>query len=196
MHGVSYARAQLYDVPRQEARTKINSAAEAGVAREDEAGPRTRWAAYILLFSRCASELLLTLFRPVIYAESTFKLACNTRQLLKGTRVHTIKGEKTGNSWITVKVVATGEPIKVRTTELALVEDNITALYSPRASKRPRLNSSRVDKHDFNCFVCNDGGNLLMCEGDGCSHVCHLDCLDPPLREVPEGDWYCPECRK
>ena len=22
----------------------------------------------------------------------------------------------------------------------------------------------------------------------------HLECLDPPLEEVPSGDWFCPRC--
>ena len=31
---------------------------------------------------------------------------------------------------------------------------------------------------------------------DGCDAAWHLFCLDPPLSEVPEGDWYCPKCDK
>lgn len=33
---------------------------------------------------------------------------------------------------------------------------------------------------------------MLLC--DGCDGGHHLFCLDPPLREVPEGDWYCQAC--
>lgn len=47
---------------------------------------------------------------------------------------------------------------------------------------------------DDECMFCHDGGDLLLC--DGCDRACHLTCLDPPLQEVPEGDWYCPECTK
>ena len=90
-------------------------------------------------------------------------------------------------------MVATGKPIKVRTTEVALVGDKMDALFSPQASKRQKLNSSPVDKHDYECFVCDDGGDLLMCER--CPRVYHLNCLKPPLAKVPEGDWYCPECK-
>ena len=33
---------------------------------------------------------------------------------------------------------------------------------------------------------------MLIC--DGCDKLFHLFCLDPPLHEVPEGDWFCVEC--
>ncbi|CAJ1953807.1 unnamed protein product [Cylindrotheca closterium] len=46
-------------------------------------------------------------------------------------------------------------------------------------------------KNDF-CFICNDGGDLLVC--DGCERAYHLGCLKPPLAEIPEGDWFCPLC--
>ncbi len=42
------------------------------------------------------------------------------------------------------------------------------------------------------CMVCNDGGVLIVC--DGCGGAYHLDCLDPPLTEIPEGLWFCPNC--
>ena len=44
------------------------------------------------------------------------------------------------------------------------------------------------------CVVCGKGGELLCC--DGCNVPYHLECLTPPLEEVPEGDWYCPRCIK
>eukprot|EP00729_Bicosta_minor_P017136 gene17136-11195_t len=35
---------------------------------------------------------------------------------------------------------------------------------------------------------------LLLC--DGCENGMHLDCMNPPLDSVPEGDWFCVECCK
>ncbi|KTG35622.1 hypothetical protein cypCar_00021948 [Cyprinus carpio] len=32
-----------------------------------------------------------------------------------------------------------------------------------------------------------------MC--DTCSRVYHLDCLDPPLKNIPKGMWICPKCQ-
>ena len=33
----------------------------------------------------------------------------------------------------------------------------------------------------------------LMC--DECEYFYHTFCLDPPLDQVPEDDWYCPGCK-
>ena len=42
------------------------------------------------------------------------------------------------------------------------------------------------------CASCELPGSLLCCEG--CPDSFHLECLDPPLHAVPEGDWYCRQC--
>mmetsp|Transcript_40335 Transcript_40335/g.87091 ORF Transcript_40335/g.87091 Transcript_40335/m.87091 type:complete len:401 (+) Transcript_40335:240-1442(+) len=44
------------------------------------------------------------------------------------------------------------------------------------------------------CEVCNDGGDLLCC--DGCANAYHLECIEPPLKEIPVGQWFCVECQK
>ncbi|XP_022309941.1 PHD finger protein 21A-like [Crassostrea virginica] len=49
------------------------------------------------------------------------------------------------------------------------------------------------DAHDDFCGVCNQSGQLLLC--DTCSKVYHLQCLDPPLSEIPDGRWCCPKCQ-
>ncbi len=33
----------------------------------------------------------------------------------------------------------------------------------------------------------------LFCEQ--CEYTTHMHCLDPPLEEVPDDDWYCPTCK-
>jgi hypothetical protein len=46
------------------------------------------------------------------------------------------------------------------------------------------------------CLCCsedNDHANILLCEG--CNDEYHTYCLDPPLRAVPSGDWYCSKCK-
>ena len=42
------------------------------------------------------------------------------------------------------------------------------------------------------CRVCKDGGELLCC--DACPSSYHLHCLNPPLPEIPNGEWLCPRC--
>ncbi|KAL7535103.1 hypothetical protein ACHAXR_006267 [Thalassiosira sp. AJA248-18] len=44
------------------------------------------------------------------------------------------------------------------------------------------------------CEVCNDGGDLLCC--DGCINAYHVGCIKPPLKEIPVGQWFCGECEK
>src|SRR4051794_20602943 len=34
--------------------------------------------------------------------------------------------------------------------------------------------------------------SLLLC--DGCDHGYHTYCLDPPVKAIPDRDWYCNRC--
>ena len=49
-----------------------------------------------------------------------------------------------------------------------------------------------MDDHMEFCSTCKDGGDLLIC--DTCPHSYHLNCLNPPVAVVPEGEWSCPRC--
>ena len=45
------------------------------------------------------------------------------------------------------------------------------------------------------CPQCNREDRMLLC--DGCDSGYHLECLDPPLDEIPlEELWFCPECSR
>ncbi|KAH7560573.1 hypothetical protein JRO89_XS10G0046500 [Xanthoceras sorbifolium] len=44
------------------------------------------------------------------------------------------------------------------------------------------------------CRVCFKAGRNVMIECDDCLGGFHLKCLKPPLREIPEGDWFCTFC--
>ncbi|XP_040925176.1 bromodomain adjacent to zinc finger domain protein 1A isoform X2 [Betta splendens] len=46
------------------------------------------------------------------------------------------------------------------------------------------------------CRICRckgDADNMLLC--DGCDRGHHTHCLRPRLKSVPDGDWFCPDCR-
>ena len=47
-------------------------------------------------------------------------------------------------------------------------------------------------EHDDNCYMCEDGGDLVCC--DYCEKVYHLGCHLPRLGAVPESHWKCQEC--
>ncbi|KAG5190488.1 hypothetical protein JKP88DRAFT_175760, partial [Tribonema minus] len=40
------------------------------------------------------------------------------------------------------------------------------------------------------CGVDEDPDQTLLCDGP-CGREFHLYCLEPPLADLPEGDWYC-----
>ena len=46
------------------------------------------------------------------------------------------------------------------------------------------------------CRICRrktDPEKMLLC--DGCDRGHHMFCLKPKLRSVPQGDWYCSDCK-
>ncbi|SPP86933.1 nucleosome-remodeling factor subunit NURF301 isoform X1 [Drosophila guanche] len=47
--------------------------------------------------------------------------------------------------------------------------------------------------YDDHCRVCHRLGDLLCCET--CPAVYHLECVDPPMSDVPTEDWQCGLCR-
>ncbi|XP_067930449.1 uncharacterized protein [Watersipora subatra] len=59
-------------------------------------------------------------------------------------------------------------------------------------SIREELSADGFIKYEDHCRVCQKTGDVLCC--DKCSGVYHLYCLDPPLDQLPEGDWACNVC--
>nr|XP_010921524.1 BRCT domain-containing protein At4g02110 [Elaeis guineensis] len=60
---------------------------------------------------------------------------------------------------------------------------------------------SKENNDDLSCSVCGsrDRGEVMLICGDeggtvGCGIGTHIDCCDPPLDEVPDGDWFCSKC--
>lgn len=42
------------------------------------------------------------------------------------------------------------------------------------------------------CRLCDREDRMLLC--DGCDSGFHLECLTPPMHQVPIEEWYCSEC--
>ncbi|RNA20756.1 PHD and RING finger domain-containing 1, partial [Brachionus plicatilis] len=45
------------------------------------------------------------------------------------------------------------------------------------------------------CEICrqpNREDRMLLC--DACDKGYHCECLNPPIAEIPEGEWFCPQC--
>lgn len=58
-------------------------------------------------------------------------------------------------------------------------------------------------ENDLTCQVCgfSDRGEVMLICGDesgsvGCGIGTHIDCCNPPLKEVPEEDWFCLKCSR
>jgi hypothetical protein len=63
--------------------------------------------------------------------------------------------------------------------------------YNWKATKVAYSSMKKEWKSDW-CAVCDDGGEMIIC--DGCSNAYHLECLDPPPKQIPSGAWHCPKC--
>ena len=54
------------------------------------------------------------------------------------------------------------------------------------------------DDDDDHCCICNDGGELMICDGgdhlEGCNKSFHAACVD--RHKIPDGDWICQDCAK
>ncbi|XP_047090243.1 uncharacterized protein LOC124702169 isoform X2 [Lolium rigidum] len=62
----------------------------------------------------------------------------------------------------------------------------------PKDSLHVRLKKNYSDlESDSICSICNDGGDILLC--DGCPSAFHHACVG--LEATPKGSWYCPSCR-
>ncbi|KAF1426285.1 Chromodomain-helicase-DNA-binding protein 3, partial [Spheniscus humboldti] len=62
----------------------------------------------------------------------------------------------------------------------------------PQEEEEEEGEKEEEDDHMEYCRVCKDGGELLCC--DACVSSYHIHCLNPPLPEVPNGEWLCPRC--
>jgi hypothetical protein len=65
--------------------------------------------------------------------------------------------------------------------------------YYKKSKKYEGLKKTFKKQSDW-CKICDDGGTLICC--DYCDDSYHLNCLNPPLQKIPEGNWACPECKK
>ncbi|XP_014899663.1 chromodomain-helicase-DNA-binding protein 3 isoform X4 [Poecilia latipinna] len=71
-------------------------------------------------------------------------------------------------------------------------EDSEDRVISEVSIGVPAGAEEEEDDHMEFCRVCKDGGELLCC--DTCTSSYHIHCLNPPLPEIPNGEWLCPRC--
>ena len=88
-----------------------------------------------------------------------------------------------------------------------LLKSGVTLTKSVSNTSLKRLNSDDLNEsktkkkkapkkyENIKCLTCNSGDDdafMLLC--DECDDSYHTYCLYPPLSEIPEGDWRCPDC--
>ena len=79
---------------------------------------------------------------------------------------------------------------------LALGESTFSSSPNSFSSGSRDTHSS---EDDTTCEVCETMSekDMLLCGtdyGEGCGRGFHIHCLSPPLKAVPEGDWFCSDC--
>ena len=80
---------------------------------------------------------------------------------------------------------------KSRDRSTSCVENIVDAFEeSPDADKNHMCSENAADNNDDDCYLCGDGGQLILC--DVCPKAYHLHCL--VIETIPEGDWKCPAC--
>ncbi|XP_024084977.1 chromodomain-helicase-DNA-binding protein Mi-2 homolog isoform X4 [Cimex lectularius] len=72
------------------------------------------------------------------------------------------------------------------------LEDTPEGKWSCPHCEGEGIQEKEDDVHQEFCRVCKDGGELLCC--DSCPSAYHTFCLNPPLTDIPDGDWKCPRC--
>mmetsp|Transcript_8546 Transcript_8546/g.25774 ORF Transcript_8546/g.25774 Transcript_8546/m.25774 type:complete len:718 (-) Transcript_8546:28-2181(-) len=79
--------------------------------------------------------------------------------------------------------------------------DMVTVVAPPNDECIQRLYGQTIPRHKGRCAGCLGSRDsearheaILLCDGMGCSREYHLGCVEPPLTEVPEGEFYCFDC--
>lgn len=67
-----------------------------------------------------------------------------------------------------------------------------SGLLTPANTETQPENDDASDNDDH-CTTCGGSGVFICC--DSCPRSFHLLCCDPPIREIPEDNWNCNDCR-
>ena len=89
-------------------------------------------------------------------------------------------------------LVETAEDFEHLAVCITLYQQILSRFIGKKLNKEASNNSDSESDHEYQCYVCNDGGELICCEG--CAHVAHMLCTG--LVSVPEGDWFCEDCQE
>nr|AZL94586.1 polyamine oxidase [Nephromyces sp. MMRI] len=82
--------------------------------------------------------------------------------------------------------------------EILKNQQGVNELYPVNEfDQKLELNELSGSQHDSLCWACLCGGEVLLCDGEGCRRVWHKDCVSPAptADELLDGvEWICPAC--
>ena len=83
---------------------------------------------------------------------------------------------------------------KIKSTAASKAKDNSSGKGGKNSNhqdkRKKRKKRKKLIKHEDECYVCGDGGQLIMCSRKSCYKCYHLECLT--IDGVPRGKWDCP----
>ncbi|KAK6339375.1 hypothetical protein TWF718_008795 [Orbilia javanica] len=85
-----------------------------------------------------------------------------------------------------------GERRSKRLKKAPTVAGSNMIFHRPATPRPDRPNKTKPGEKCEKCGRGDDATSLLLC--DGCDHGYHTYCLDPPVKTIPERDWYCNRC--
>ncbi|CAN4098961.1 unnamed protein product [Withania somnifera] len=68
-----------------------------------------------------------------------------------------------------------------------------TDILGPKVSSQDYVSGVDQNSNSDECCLCGMEGTLLCC--DGCPSSYHARCIGVSKMHIPDGAWYCPECR-
>uniref|UniRef100_A0A182FGM4 Nucleosome-remodeling factor subunit NURF301 n=1 Tax=Anopheles albimanus TaxID=7167 RepID=A0A182FGM4_ANOAL len=92
-----------------------------------------------------------------------------------------------------LKILGTTEYPYVPAEDRLYVLQFLTDQLLVTSSVRDDMTQEGPIRYDDHCRVCHRVGDLLCCET--CPAVFHLECVEPPLVDIPNGDWQCNLCK-
>uniref|UniRef100_A0A3Q2Q2A5 Nuclear receptor binding SET domain protein 3 n=1 Tax=Fundulus heteroclitus TaxID=8078 RepID=A0A3Q2Q2A5_FUNHE len=78
----------------------------------------------------------------------------------------------------------------VQPTSVVVMEKEEKAKNAKLKPKKRKLRPEGKHTHEYFCFCCGEGGELVMCDRKDCPKAYHLLCLN--LTKPPYGRWECP----
>ncbi|MBN3316447.1 NSD3 methyltransferase, partial [Atractosteus spatula] len=78
----------------------------------------------------------------------------------------------------------------VRPKSAVVIEKEEKAKNAKLKAKKRKIKPEAKQSHEYFCFCCGEGGELVMCDKKDCPKAYHLLCLN--LTKPPYGRWECP----